>query len=211
MGKKKKKAQKQKKDALANLPENVAGQAREIWLAGLGALDRARKDGGKQFDDLVKRGEKVRSKGSEAIDDVLDQIEQAGRVATGKAKSATKKAAGLAGAGVDRLESAVEAVMVRTGIPGREEVAALSDQVEALRARMAHLLGDGPTPTVYSLQPREDGWAVQKVGAKQASSTHGTKKEALVAARKLAKQHAPSRLVIHRADGTEQETVEYEG
>lgn len=207
---KKKKDQKRKRAARESLPESVAGRAREIWLAGLGALDRTRKDGAEQFDALVERGEKVRAQGAEALDDVLDQIEQAGRAAAGRAKSATKKAGSAAEAGVDRLEAVVEAVLAKAGVPVREEMEALAGHVQALQARIAGLLGESPMQTVYRVVPREGGWAVEREGAKQASSVHTTKKEALVAGRMLARQHAPSRLVILRADGSEQETVEYE-
>ena len=210
MAKKNKKDSKKKKTALAKLPDLASGQAREIWLAGLGAFDRARKEGAEQFDDLVKRGEKVRAKSAETFDDVLDQIEQAGRAAVDRAKSGARKAGDVAEVGVDRLEAAVEAVLAKAGIPVREEVEALSHQLKGLQARVGTLLGGSSDGTVYRLVPRDEGWAVEKAGAQQASSVHGTKKEALHAGRQLARQHAPSRLVIHRADGSEQETVTYE-
>lgn len=66
----------------------------------------------------------------------------------------------------------------------------------------------GP-PEVYRVKPTDDGWAVLKEGAERASSTHGTKKEALSAGRKLAGGRAPSSLVLHYADGREQKRIDY--
>ena len=65
-------------------------------------------------------------------------------------------------------------------------------------------------PTLFHVRPAGDGWTVSKDGDKQAASTHGTKKEALSAGRKLASSKAPSTLVLHYADGREQKRVSYE-
>lgn len=67
----------------------------------------------------------------------------------------------------------------------------------------------GGPPEVYHVRPASDGWAVAKEGGDRPSSTHGTKKEALSAARKLAGNHAPSTLVLHYADGREQKKISY--
>lgn len=64
-------------------------------------------------------------------------------------------------------------------------------------------------PTVYHVQPTDEGWAVQAEGAKRASSTHKTKKEAVTEGRSLATNQAPSHLVIHRVDGSIQDRHAY--
>lgn len=48
--------------------------------------------------------------------------------------------------------------------------------------------------------PRTDGWAVRAEGSSRATSTHDSQREAIEAARKLAKE-AATQLVIHRRDG----------
>ena len=48
--------------------------------------------------------------------------------------------------------------------------------------------------------PRNDGWAVRTEGRSRATSVHPSQREAIEAARKLAKQHA-AQLVIHGRDG----------
>ena len=80
------------------------------------------------------------------------------------------------------------------------------------------LKGQGVTARVidlYSLQPidtetlqkaaKETGWIVTREGFGR-DSTHQTKDAATRRAVKLARQKQPSELVIHRADGTVQDT-----
>lgn len=64
--------------------------------------------------------------------------------------------------------------------------------------------------TVYHLVPNEDGWVVRREGSDIDISVHTGKKAALAAARGVAKAHEPSRLVVHRADGTIQTSYDYE-
>lgn len=66
------------------------------------------------------------------------------------------------------------------------------------------------TSSLYRVRPVSDGWSVSKEGEGKAASTHGTKKEALSAGRKLAGAHAPSTLVLYYADGREQKRISYQ-
>lgn len=66
------------------------------------------------------------------------------------------------------------------------------------------------SPRVYHVTPNGEGWHVEAEGASRASSTHTTKREAVDRARELAHAHVPSRLVIHRADGSIQRQHTYE-
>ena len=43
----------------AQLSEKIKESARQIWLAGLGAYNKAEEDTGKIFDKLVKEGEEI--------------------------------------------------------------------------------------------------------------------------------------------------------
>jgi len=56
--------------------------------------------------------------------------------------------------------------------------------------------------TYHLVYVEDDGrWKVEVEGAKRASSTHATKKEALAAARELANGQKPSQLIVHTMDG----------
>ncbi|MFB6099530.1 MAG: phasin family protein, partial [Salinibacter sp.] len=60
--------------ALKNLPEEVTGQAREIWLAGLGALQRLEQEGDKVFETLVERGKEYEDKRRDQIEGATEQL-----------------------------------------------------------------------------------------------------------------------------------------
>jgi hypothetical protein len=66
-----------------------------------------------------------------------------------------------------------------------------------------------PNATVYHVTPDGEEWAVQAENSERASSKHGSKRRALSAARKLARNQKPSRLVVHRSDGTIQRQHAY--
>ena len=203
------------------LPRSVG----DVWTAGVGALAQARKTGGDSFDALVGLGATVADTGSKAAQSALGQVEAAaGRLAG--------TAAGLADGAVGEVERVVEGVMGRMGVPGRDEVLALREQVEALQDRLATLTArpaggarapaeSGPLETrraepaesdraVYRVARHERGWSVQRDGTERATSVHPTKKEALHDARQAARAQAPSRLVVHKADGTVGDETDYD-
>ncbi|HEY1188839.1 MAG TPA: DUF2188 domain-containing protein [Gemmata sp.] len=62
---------------------------------------------------------------------------------------------------------------------------------------------------VLHVVPHEQAWAVKREGNERASSTHNTQKDAIEAARELAKESDD--IVVHRADGTIRERVTYTG
>ena len=63
--------------------------------------------------------------------------------------------------------------------------------------------------SVYHLLPKEDQWAVRREGEDGNLRVLNTKREALETAREIAQAHEPSRLVVHRADGTIQDSFHY--
>ena len=63
--------------------------------------------------------------------------------------------------------------------------------------------------SVLHVVPQDQHWAVKREGSDRASSTHDTQKEAIEAARDLAKELDD--IVIHRTDGTIRERVTYTG
>lgn len=66
-----------------------------------------------------------------------------------------------------------------------------------------------PDATVYHVKPDGEEWVVEAEGAARASSRHPNKKSAVEEGRSLAGKKTPSRLVIHRADGTVQRQHAY--
>lgn len=196
-------------DGLVKLPKEIAGtvttRGRNAWLAGLGALATVEEQGTtlygqlvQQGAQLVERGETVEQRGKARIDELKGDV------------NARREAV------VEKVETTVYDPMVdalrKLGVPTRAEVARLSTQVESLTERVNLLIGrlERAQVAVYSVVAREDGWAVERKGAERAVSLHATKDEALEAARAVAANHRPSELVVHRKDGSVQDTVAYE-
>jgi len=72
----------------AKLADSFATSGQKIWLAGLGAYERARKEGPKMFDLLVSQGKALRGQAAAAADqaykNVRAQAESAGAQASGR-------------------------------------------------------------------------------------------------------------------------------
>lgn len=205
---------------LGDLPKNVAGRVvklpkeiaesvstrgREAWLAGLGAIATVEQEGAvlygslvEQRGRLVERGETMEKRGRTAFEELKDGVQARRDTAAEKVEATV-------------YDPMVDALR-KLGVPTRAEVTRLSTQVEQLTERVNLLIGklERGSVAVYSVVAREDGWAVQKAGQERAVSVHATKDEALEHARAVAAEHRPSELVVHRKDGSVQDTVSYE-
>jgi poly(hydroxyalkanoate) granule-associated protein len=98
-----------------------ADSAQRIWLAGLGAFERARSEGPRMFDALVEQGKTLGGRAREAADQALRNV---------------RESAGSATQGFDRLEQVFEDRVSRSlgrlGVLTRAEVDDLSRQVRDL-------------------------------------------------------------------------------
>ena len=123
--KKKAGASEPKYDAQGKLLES----AQQIWMAGLGAFSRAQDQGSKLFDALIREGQTIESRtrhfATGKADGVRDKVENT--VSNVKERAADTW---------DRLEKVFEdrvsRSLTRLGVPGREQMQALIDRVEAL-------------------------------------------------------------------------------
>jgi len=199
--------------ALKNLPDEVSGRAREIWLAGLGALQRIEDEGDKVFDTLVERGKDYEDKRRRQIEDATDTLrkrqEDFAEDVTQRLDDATKSVEEVVS---DTLSGTLDSI----GVPTRDEVRGLSRRVGELSQKLdalSQMLDAQETAVdarVLHVIPGDDGWAVTVEGEDGASSVHDTKKEAVSAGRDTAKRHAPSRLIVHKQDRSVQETFSYD-
>ncbi|HET7462603.1 MAG TPA: phasin family protein [Longimicrobium sp.] len=195
-------------DRVVKLPREIAGsvstRGREVWLAGLGALATVEEQGTALYDTLVKqgsqlveRGETVEQRGKHKLDELKGDV------------NARREAV------VEKVETTVTDPMLdalkKLGVPSRGEVQKLSTHVESLTERVNLLIaklerGHG---TTFSVTFRNAKWAVEKSGVTKPVSTHATEAEALEAARLLAQDNRPCEVVVHREDGSVQNTVVY--
>lgn len=98
-------------------------------------------------------------------------------------------------------KTAGKAVAVTAGV-----AAAATAGYVAYRISSSH---DDADTTIIHLRHSEEGWEVRREGAEEPESVYETKDDALEAARGLAHSREPSRLVVHRKDGSVQDVFTY--
>jgi poly(hydroxyalkanoate) granule-associated protein len=199
-----------------DLPAELSERGREIWLAGLGALARVEEEGEKIFKNLVERGEEFEGRGRKQIESALEEISDQQKRATKTFGDVTKGFTDAAESVERAVSNTVTDTLGRMGIPRRDEVeelsgkvGQLSEKLDALQAMLEAQQKEAKT-TVYHVIPHEEGWAVKREGAERATSVHDTKKEAVSSGRDTAKNHLPSRLIVHKQDRSVQETYAYD-
>lgn len=155
------------------LSRSLSESAQQIWLAGVGAFGRAQVEGSRLFEGLVKEG--------------VGLEQTARKFAGGQAE--VMRGAVQSGVGIardravdtwDRLEKVFEdrvhRALVQLGVPDRDDLADLSQRIDALNAQLRKHGGDKGTA---AKPPRP---------AKKATAhTPATKKPARPAAKKAAR------------------------
>ena len=124
------------------LVEAVRGSVHQIWQAGLGAFLKAQQEGNAIFQDLVHEVEKVQSRMRDAAGGKLSELTDA---VTKMAENASKQATGS----WEKLENVFEDRVSRSlrniGVPTRDDIAALGEQIEELRKSVEAMAGKGKT------------------------------------------------------------------
>jgi poly(hydroxyalkanoate) granule-associated protein len=113
----------------------VRDSAQKIWLAGLGAFERAKSEGPKVFESLVEQGRSMGARAVGAADEAMKNMRQAGSAAGGK---------------WDKLEQVFEdrvsKSLGRLGVVTGREVESLSRQVADLNETVRSLMRAGEKP-----------------------------------------------------------------
>jgi poly(hydroxyalkanoate) granule-associated protein len=122
------------------IQHDVADNAHQIWLAGLGAVAAAQEEGGKLFKNLVEKGER---------------FEQAGKDRVEKAKGAVSGVKVVAESYWETFERTIDdkvtAVIHRLGVPTKDEIDTLTDKVEILTTAIEKLrTKEAPKPRARS-------------------------------------------------------------
>src|SRR5687768_4810635 len=65
-------------EAAENAAQGVRDSAQKIWLAGLGAFERAKSEGPRMFDTLVEQGRAMGARAAGAADEALKSMREAG-------------------------------------------------------------------------------------------------------------------------------------
>jgi poly(hydroxyalkanoate) granule-associated protein len=130
---KKKSARSKSQPRAAAFAESVVNSGQKIWLAGLGAFERAKKEGPKMFEVLVAQGKALRGQAREAADQALKSaLAQADKTAT--------RAAGKWDKLEQVFEDRVSRSLNRLGVLSSKEVDALARQVRELNDSVRSLM-----------------------------------------------------------------------
>jgi poly(hydroxyalkanoate) granule-associated protein len=141
----------------------VRDSAQKIWLAGLGAFERAKTEGPKMFESLVEQGRSMGARAMGAADDAMKNMRDASSAASGK---------------WDKLEQVFEdrvsKSLGRLGVITGREVENLSKQVaelnETVRGLMANKRGGGA--------PKRASGSRKKPAAKRPAKKGASRKKA---------------------------------
>lgn len=120
--------------ARPDLAGSFAASGQKIWLAGLGAYERARKEGPKMFDLLVSQGKTLRGQAAAAADQALKSVRAQAETASSQAAGKWDK---LEQVFEDRVSKAVHKLGVVTG----KDVEALMRQVNDLASSVRAMSG----------------------------------------------------------------------
>jgi len=119
--------------ATDNVAQAMRDSAQKIWLAGLGAFERAKSEGPRMFDTLVEQGKGLRARASEAADQALKAVREQAGEAQGK---------------WDKLEQVFEDRVSRSlnrlGVLTSREVGDLSRQVDELDRTVREMMRSKP-------------------------------------------------------------------
>ncbi len=150
MAKKKLKKKVQRGGSASKLSEPVMQSAREVWLAGLGALNIAQQEGGKiiergskLFEKLVEEGSKFEGKARNDLEGAVSDLRGEVEDRMSGVKQRTDAMRKQASDNWDKLEKIFEERVARAlaglGIPTRDDINGLSKRVEDLATQVALL------------------------------------------------------------------------
>lgn len=194
------------------LQHDVRENAHRAWLASLGTVswveDESKtlvKDGRKLFNDLVDRGRGLEKRGKKEVEKVRKDAEKEVQSVRGRVEGRFDEL-------TDEVDKRVTTTLHKLGIPTRGEIQTLTQRVEELTRRLEGEMAKKPAVQrrVYHVVTAEEGWKVELEGTEKALSSHGTKDEAVDAARKLGQANEPSMVVVHKMDGTIQSNYTYD-
>ena len=175
------------------ITKSITESAQQIWLAGMGAFNRAQAEGSKLFEGLVRDGlsleQTARSfagnRANVVRDAVEDRVDQARERATDTWDKLEKV-----------FEERVQRALVKLGVPGRDDLNALTDRVERLTAELRK--ANGTSAKTTAAKP-----AAKKAAAKPAKKPAARKAaKPAKAPRKVARKAAPAPAAAPVADAT---------
>ena len=165
------------------LSKTLSESAQQIWLAGVGAFGRAQAEGTKLFEGLVKEGLNLEQTARRFADSRTHVVRD---VVENRVDQARERATDT----WDRLEKVfedrVQRALTKLGVPGRDDLADLSDRVEDLTAELRRQNG---APARKA--PARKAPARKKATRKTTKATKAAPAKAGKAAKKTATRATP--------------------
>ena len=159
---------------------------------------------------------KIRTAADTAVSPVVNSARRVWLASLGAASLTGREASRIFGRLVDEgvdFENKSREMIKRTRDEAEKKISGVKGRLVRTAGRaksvVENRIQDAVEPVVYHLVPDGENWAVRREGIDADISVHTTKQAALKAARGVAQAHEPSRLVIHRSDGTIQSSHEY--
>lgn len=119
---------------------SVTESISHIWLAGLGALAKAQKEGPRLFDALVTEGERMQRGGGQVGSEAMRRGMEEVREAVSAGAEATRRQADEAWENLESIfQDRVDTALDGLGVPRAAALEALAAQVDALSQRVKAL------------------------------------------------------------------------
>lgn len=165
-------------------PKSISESAQQIWLAGMGAFNRAQSEGSKLFETLVRDGlsleQTARKFAGHRATVVRDAVE-------GHVGQARERAVDTWDKLEKVFEERVQRALVKLGVPGRDDLSALTERVERLTEALRKSGGSAPPARTAGKPAAKKAGATTKQPAKQA------RKAASPVAKKASKAATPAK------------------
>ena len=133
------------------LGKSITESAQQIWLAGMGAFNRAQAEGGKLFESLVRDGLSLEQTARKFTGARADMVRDAVEGSVGHAR---ERAADTWDKLEKVFEDRVQRALVKLGVPGRDDLNALTHRVERLTEELRKANG-GAAPKAAPKAPRK--------------------------------------------------------
>ena len=164
------------KKSPAQLTGTVKDSAQQIWLAGLGAFNKAQSEGNKVFETLVKEGLSIQRK-TQAVAE--EKITEATSKMAGVANGITSKATGQ----WDKLETIFEdrvaKALNKLGVPSAKDVDALIARIDELNKSVQKLSHKASPSSTRAAAPKAAApKAARTVKARAVKAGNGVAKPA---------------------------------
>lgn len=154
---------KKKKSKAKKARNQIETSARKVWLAGLGALSIAEKEGAKAFRKLVEAGEDMEERGRPVVEEMKGQAVQTWAKVE------------------ETVDSSVNSALQSMGVPTRAEVEELQKRVAELQAELEKSKADAAAdsaPAKKTTRKRATRKATSKQTTAKKSGTKRTRKKA---------------------------------